>query len=128
MLNGAHDGGETADHALLEVDKNFFASAYLADYDKAIVHGEKALALLDGLGNTEEETIRMIANMSQNYILQGDLRQVDALIQKGIPLLKTSQSDVYNALFVFAWSFLRLAFTRALMLSASQNQVNIPIL
>ena len=85
-----------ADHALLEVDKTFLR-LYLADYDKAIVHGEKALALLGGLENTEEETIRMIANMSQNYILQGDLRQADALIEKGIPLLKTSQSDVYNA-------------------------------
>ncbi|HQS93120.1 MAG TPA: NB-ARC domain-containing protein [Alphaproteobacteria bacterium] len=94
------------DQALLETDRTFFSSAYFADYEQAIKYGEKALDLLSQISDANEEKIRMIANMAQNHILRGELEKGELLIQKGIPFLERSKSDVYNALFVFAWSLL----------------------
>lgn len=94
------------DEALLEADRTFFLSAYLSDHEQAIQHGKKSLVLLDQIPNAHEEIIRMMANIAQAHMMQGELSKAESFIQKGIPYLKRSQSDVYNALFVFAWSFL----------------------
>ncbi|HQS84613.1 MAG TPA: tetratricopeptide repeat protein, partial [Alphaproteobacteria bacterium] len=96
------------DRALLETDRAFFSSAYLVDHELALKHGKKALDLLNQIPNTNEETIRVIANMAQAHIMQGELDKGELVIQKGIPFLDRSKSDVYNALFIYAWSLLHM--------------------
>ena len=94
------------DQALLEADRAFFSSAYLVDHEQALKHGKKSLDLLSRIPNANEETIRVIANLAQAHIMQGELDKGNLLIEKGIPFLERSKSDVYNALFIYAWSLL----------------------
>lgn len=108
-LTSKADALSLEDQALLEAEWAFFSSSYFVDHEQALKHGEKALDLLTRIPNANEETIRVISNMAQAHILLGELDKGELLVQKGMPFLECSKSDVYNALFIYTWSLLYMS-------------------
>ncbi|MGL5720041.1 MAG: NB-ARC domain-containing protein [Alphaproteobacteria bacterium] len=93
------------DQALLEMNLGFFEAVYFVNYEKAIQHETKAISLLEKIPESYEETIRTCGNLIQSYLLRGEILKARPYLETGKQLLANSKSDVYNALFVFAWVF-----------------------
>ena len=90
------------DEALYYISLSLFSAMNTSKCDAAIVHGEKALKLLDGLPDVQAEKLRMISNFIQYYSLTGELEECEKLLEQGETLLPHSEVPAYNALFILA--------------------------
>lgn len=73
-----------------------------SDYKRALDYGTQASNFLGTEGEMYEEKIRLVANLIQYLSLIGNLDQCENLVKRGEDLLPLSQSEAYNALFIFA--------------------------
>ncbi len=79
-----------------------FSLIHNPDFDKGIIFGKKALALIESEPEMIEEKLRLFANLIQYYSLTGLFDEAQAFLEKGAPCFQLSQSDAYNALYVLA--------------------------
>jgi len=97
------------DKILYHINLSLFLAVESADYGRAIWHGQKALALLEPEEAMYEKKIRTIANLIQYHALSGLLDECQTLLEAGDKLLPLSQSDAYNALYIYATTIFLLA-------------------
>ncbi len=69
--------------------------------DKGLENAFKALNLIEKEPGLYEEKIRLYSNLIQYHALTGVLEEGKHYIQKGRDIFCSSQSDAYNALFVY---------------------------
>lgn len=79
-----------------------FSLIHNPDFDKGIIFGKKALALIESEPEMIEEKLRLFANLIQYYSLTGLFDEAQAFVEKGVSYFQRSQSDAYNALYVLA--------------------------
>lgn len=85
--------------------KAFFLAMCNPNYDKAIAETKKALDLLNQNEGCYEDKIRTLSSIVQYHFLKGEIKKCDQYIKKGILLLKHSQSQSYNSLFLYTYAF-----------------------
>lgn len=90
------------DQILYDITLFVFSATSFSDYQKAILHGNKASQLIQEEEEMHEEKMRLIANLIQYHSLIGDLDKCESLVKKGEKLLSLSQSIAYNSLFILA--------------------------
>ena len=90
------------DEILYNTNLFLFSLIYNPDFDKGIIFGKKALALLESEPEMIEEKLRLFSNLIQYYSLIGLFDEAQTCVEKGISYFKLSQSDAYNALYVLA--------------------------
>lgn len=73
-----------------------------SDHDNGLESAFKALTLIEEEPGLYEEKIRLYSNLIQYHALAGLLEEGKHYIQKGRDIFCSSQSDAYNALFVYA--------------------------
>ncbi len=90
------------DQILYNINLSVFSAMQSSDYKRALDYGTQASDLLGTEGEMYEEKIRLVANLIQYLSLIGNLDQCENLVKRGEDLLPLSQSEAYNALFIFA--------------------------
>jgi tetratricopeptide (TPR) repeat protein len=90
------------DDILYNTNLFLFSVVSSPDYEKAITFGAKALKLIESEEGMYEEKIRLFSNLIQYYSLIGLLDECQQFIQKGKEIFSLSESEAYNALYVYA--------------------------
>jgi tetratricopeptide (TPR) repeat protein len=90
------------DDILYNTNLFLFSLIHNPDFDKGIIFGKKALALIESEPEMIEEKLRLFSNLIQYYSLTGLFDEAQAFVEKSAPYFQLSQSDAYNALYVLA--------------------------
>lgn len=92
--------------AVFAISESYYKSWSAFNYQETIRYLNRALFILNSIEEYKEERLRVIANLIQAYSLKGELDTAEQFVSKGKEIFQSSQSEVYNYLFLYAWAIL----------------------